>query len=384
MDFNFSDEQRQFRDSLERYVRQAYGFEKRREIIRSERGYSPEVWQQLAEIGALAIALPEAHGGFGGGAFDTQLVMEALGRGIVVEPYLATVVLGAGLIADAGSAAQQAELLPQVAGGELLLALAHGEPGSRYELANVATTARRDGSDYVLDGRKAVVLHGDVADRILVSARTRGAARDADGVSLFLVDAQAAGLTRLGYPTQDGQRAAELTLSKVRVPQSALIGTEHAALPAIEKAQDRAIAALCAEAVGNMAALIEATVGYLKTRKQFGVAIGSFQALQHRAVDMYLHAEQARSMAYLAAAKLDASPDERRQAISAAKVLVNQSARFVGQQAIQLHGGIGVTDELPVSHYFKRLTMITMLFGDVDHHLDRFGAGLAASEAAHR
>jgi len=378
MDFNFSDEQNQFRDALDRYIREAYGFEQRREIVRSEAGWSREVWQQLAEMGALGIALPEAHGGFGGNAFDTLLVMEALGRGLVVEPYLATVVLGAGLVADAASDAQQSDILPAVAGGERLLALAHDEPGSRFALSRVTTTAKKDGKAYVLDGHKAVVLHGDAADQLIVSARTAGGERDEQGISLFLVDAKADGVSRLRYPTQDGLRAADITLSNVRVGAEARIGAEAAALPLIEKAVDRGIAALCAEAVGCMSATIEATVGYLKTRKQFGVPIGSFQALQHRAVDMYLHAEQARSMAYLAAARIDAPREERRRAVSAAKVLVGNSARFVGQQAVQLHGGIGVTDELAVSHYFKRLTMITLALGDCDHHLALFSERLAA------
>lgn len=378
MNFNFSDEQRQFRDSLDRYVREAYSFDARRAIVASEQGWSAEIWQQLAEMGALAIALPEAHDGFGGGAFDTLLVMEALGRGMVVEPYLATVVLGAGLIADAGTAAQQAATLPRVAAGELQLSLAHSEGGSRYALSQVATTAVRDGDTYVLNGSKAVVLHGATADQLLVSARTSGKPRDEQGISLFLVDAKTAGVSVAGYPTQDGQRAAEVQLKNVRVAANALIGTEGQALAVIEKAIDRGIAALCAEAVGNMSAMIEATVGYLKTRKQFGVAIGSFQALQHRAVEMYLHAEQARSMAYLAAARLDGDAAARRHAVSAAKVLIAQSARYVSQQAVQLHGGIGVTDELAGSHYFKRLTMISQQFGDVDHHLDRFGALIAA------
>jgi pimeloyl-CoA dehydrogenase small subunit len=378
MDFNFTEEQRQFRDSLDRYLREAYDFEARREIIRSPAGWSRKQWQQLAELGALAIALPEDHGGFGGNAFDTLLVMESLGRAMVVEPYIATVVIGAGVIADAGTEAQKAALLPAIASGEQLLAFAHGEPRRRYGLTQVATTASRDGDGWVLKGRKSAVLHGDVAEQMLVSARTDGEVDSAQGISLFLVDATAAGLNRHGYPSQDGQRAADLHLDGVRVSPDALIGAEHAALPIIEKAIDAANVALCAEAVGNMGALIEQTVNYLKTRKQFGVPIGSFQALQHRAVDMYLHAEQARSMAYLAAAKLDAGVAERRRAVSAAKVLVSQSARFVGQQAVQLHGGIGVTDELAVSHYFKRLTMITMLFGDVDHHLALFGEQIAA------
>ncbi len=379
MDFNFSEEQRQFRDSLDRYLRDAYDFDTRRQILRSDAGWSPEQWQQLAELGALAIALPEDHGGFGGNAFDTLLVMESLGRAMVVEPYIATVVLGAGLIADAGSEAQKAELLPAVAGGELRLALACGESGPRYALHKVSTTARKDGDHWVLDGHKTAVLHGDVADRIIVSARTDGAIDAEQGISLFLVAADATGVRRHGYPTQDGQRAAEVHLDKVRVPADALIGTLHAGLPVLEKAVDAANVALCAEAVGNMGALIEATVNYLKTRKQFGMPIGSFQALQHRAVDMYLHAEQARSMAYLAAAKLDAGVDERRRAVSAAKVLVSQSARFVGQQAVQLHGGMGVVDELNVSHYFKRLTMINATFGDADHHLGLFSDMLLAA-----
>ncbi|MES0873954.1 acyl-CoA dehydrogenase family protein [Sinimarinibacterium thermocellulolyticum] len=378
MDFDFTDEQRQFRDSLERYLREAYDFDTRRAIMRSAEGWSRAQWQRLAELGALAIALPEDHGGFGGNAFDTLLVMQALGRALVVEPYLATVVLGAGVIADAGNEAQKAALLPGVGSGELLLAVALDEPRQRYAPTRIAMRARRDGDGWLLSGDKTAVLHGDIADQIIVAARTEGEVGDARGLSLFLVDAGAPGLRRRAYPTHDGQRAADLHFDQVRVDAKALIGAEHAALPVIEKAVDAANVALCAEAVGNMGALIEQTVHYLKTRKQFGVPIGSFQALQHRAVDMYLHAEQARSMVYLAAAKLDADVAERRRAVSAAKVLVSQSARFVGQQAVQLHGGIGVTDELPVSHYFKRLTMITMLFGDADHHLALFGAQMAA------
>ena len=373
MNFNFSEEQQQLRDTLDRYVRKDYGFEKRRAIINGNDGWSREVWAQLADLGVLAVGLPEEYGGLGGGPFDTLLVMEALGRGMVVEPYLATVVLGAGLLARAGSEAQKAEILPAVASGERRLALAHYERGGRYDLSRIETAARRDGDGWVLDGHKSVVLHGAAADRLLVSAKTPG------GISLFLVDAKAAGITRHDTPAQDGHRVAEVALKGVRIGNDALIGAEGAALPQIELALDHAIAALCAEAVGAMGSLIEATVGYLKTRKQFGVPIGSFQALQHRAVEMYLHAEQARSMSYLAADKLGASDAaERRRAISGAKVLVGNAARYVGQQAVQLHGGIGVTDELAVGHYFKRLTMITQLFGDTDHHLGLFSEAMAA------
>ncbi|SFF56734.1 pimeloyl-CoA dehydrogenase, small subunit [Fontimonas thermophila] len=378
MDFNFSDEQQQFRDSLMRYLREAYDFDARCAIVRTESGWSRAVWQQLAELGALGIALPDAYDGFGGDAFDTLLVMEAFGHALVVEPYLATVVLGAGVIADAGSDAQRAQVLPAVARGERLLALAYGEPAARYAPNHVSTTAKKQGDGWVLDGHKAVVWHGDAADQLIVSARTAGAVADAHGISLFLVDARAPGVVRHGYPTQDGLRAAEITLSGVRVDAEALIGVQDEGLAPLEKAIDRGIAAVCAEAVGAMQAAIEQTTAYLKTRKQFGVPIGSFQVLQHRAVDMYVHAEQARSMAYLAAAKLDAPRNERRRVLSAAKVLVGQAARYVGQQAVQLHGGIGVTNELAISHYFKRLTMLALAFGDVDHHLGRFGEYLEA------
>ncbi|AXQ28160.1 pimeloyl-CoA dehydrogenase small subunit [Solimonas sp. K1W22B-7] len=373
MNFNFSEEQQQLRDTLDRYVRKDYGFEKRRGIIHSTEGWSREVWAQLADLGVLSVGLPEEHGGLGGGPFDTLLVMESLGRGMVVEPYVATVVLCAGLVARAGSEAQQAALLPGVASGETRLALAHHERGGRYDLSRIETAARRDGDAWVLNGHKSVVLHGAAADQLLVSAKT------AAGISLFLVDAKAPGVSRRDTPAQDGHRVAEVTLKDVRVGSDALVGAEGAALPQIELALDHAIAALCAEAVGAMGSLIEATVTYLKTRKQFGVPIGSFQALQHRAVEMYLHAEQARSMSYLAADKLGATdPAERRRAISGAKVLVGNAARYVGQQAVQLHGGIGVTDELAVGHYFKRLTMITLLFGDVDHHVAQFGEAMTA------
>jgi len=314
--------------------------------------------------------LPEAHGGLGGNAVDTMVVMEVFGRGLVVEPYLATAVLGAGLVAEAGSDAQQAALLPKVAGGELLLAFAHDEPGTRYELNHVATSAKKPGDAYVLNGAKTVVLHGAQADTLIVSARTSGGERDDKGISLFLVDRKAAGVAVRDYPTHDGQRAADITLRNAR---GELLGKDGQATGPIEHARARAIAALCAEAVGNMAALVEITLAYIKTRKQFGVPIGSFQVLQHRMADMLMYVEQARSMMYLAANRADSTDvAERRRAIAAAKTLVGQAGRFVGQQAVQLHGGIGVTDEVNVSHYFKRLTLINATFGDADHHLGQF------------
>ncbi len=378
MDFKLSEEQGQLRDTLNRFVQKEYAFEKRREILRSPRGFSEPVWQQFADMGLLAIGIPEDHGGLGGNAFDTFVVMEALGRGLVVEPYLATVVLGAGTISRVGSA-QQTALLADVAAGKLKLALAHHEGSGRYDPGYVTATARRDGTGFKLNGAKTVVLHGDAADKLIVSARTSGKERDANGVSLFLIDAKMPGVSVRGYPTHDGQRAAEVTLKDVSAGADALLGTVDQGFAVVEQTLQAGIAALCAEAMGAMAALIELTLNYIKTRKQFGVPIGTFQVLQHRMADMLMHAEQARSMAYLAAAKVGSSDAaERRRIISAAKVTIGQAARYVGQQAVQLHGGIGVTDELAVSHYFKRLTLINATFGDADHHLGRFSDQMVA------
>ena len=311
-----------------------------------------------------------------------MIVMEAFGRGLVLEPYFATVVLGGGLIRRAGSAAQQTELIPLIAQGKLKLAFAHVERQSRWNLADVATTASPDGGSWVLNGAKSVVLHGDCADRILVTARVSGGRQDRDGIGLFLVEAGAPGVTRRGYPTQDGLRAAEITLDGARATP---IGEPGAALPVIEQVVDEAIAALAAEAVGVMAAMQETTLDYLKTRQQFGRAIGQFQALQHRAVDMLTAVEQARSMALFAAVMAgDADAAERRRAIAAAKVQIGRSGRHVGQEAIQLHGGIGMTMEYKVGHYFKRMTMIDQMFGDADQHLAELArlGGLFGNTAA--
>ena len=382
MDFRLSDEQTQLRDTLLRFVQKEYAFEKRKAILKSKEGISRDAWRQLAEMGLTALGLPEAHGGLPGNAVDTMVVMEVLGRGLVVEPYVATVVLGARIVALAGSEAQKAAILPKVADGSLLLALAYEEDGARYEANRVATTAKKQGDGYVLNGKKTVVLHGAQADTLIVSVRTSGGERDASGITLFVVDRAAPGVTVRDYPTHDGQRAADVTLANVKLGADARLGKEGAGLPVLERTLAYGCAALCAEAVGNMAALIELTLGYIKTRKQFGVPIGSFQALQHRMADMLMHAEQARSMMLLAAAKADAEDDaDRRRAIDAAKALIGQAGRFVGQQAVQLHGGIGVTDEASVSHYFKRLTLINATFGDADTHLARFSDALTPAAA---
>jgi alkylation response protein AidB-like acyl-CoA dehydrogenase len=373
MNFDFTEEQNQLREALSRLLERGYEFDKRKQIVASEAGYSREIWRQLAELGALSIALPEQHGGAGGSAVDTLVIMEALGRKLVVEPYVPAIVLGAGLVARAGSEAQRARLLPRIGDGQQLLALAHDEPDNRYELERVETRARADGAGYVLDGHKTVVLGGAAADTLIVSARTAGEPGDPAGVSLFLVDASAPGVTRRGYATQDGHRAADVTLSGVKVSGDALLGPAGGGIALVEHALAHGIAAVCAEALGIMAVLVDLTSSYVKTRKQFGVPIGQFQVLQHRLADMLMRVEQARSMAYLIATTVDsADATQRRRVTAAAKALVSQAARFVGQGAIQLHGGIGITDEAPVSHYFKRLTIITLTFGDADHHLARF------------
>jgi pimeloyl-CoA dehydrogenase small subunit len=370
MDFDLTDEQRLLKDSVDRLIGDQYQFEQRKRYLAAADGWSRDAWKQYAELGLLGLPFAEQFGGFGGGPVETMIVMEAFGRGLVLEPYFATVILGGGLLRRAGTAAQQQALIPEIVQGKLKLAFAHVERQSRYDLADVATTARLDGAVWVLDGAKSVVLHGDCADRLLVTARVSGERRDRAGVGLFLIDASAPGVTRRGYPTQDGLRAAEVTLSGVRVAAGDVLGEAGAALPAIEHVMDEAIAALCAEAVGAMQVMHETTLEYLKTRQQFGRPIGQFQVLQHRSVDMLVALEQARSMAMFAAVMAgEEDATERRRAMAAAKVQIGRSGKHIGQEAIQLHGGIGMTMEYKVGHYFKRMTMIDMLFGDADTHL---------------
>lgn len=382
MDFALSEEQMLLRNSVERLFADQYAFEARKRYAQEPGGFSRALWRQYAELGLLGLPFSEEHGGSAGGPVETMIVMDAIGRALALEPYLATVVLAGGLLQLGGNDALRGELIPQIAGGDLILAFAHGERQARYDLADVATTARRDGSGYVLDGAKSLVLHGDSAQRFVVSARVGGGQREQDGLALFLVDAAAPGVSTRGYDTVDGQRAAEVTLAGVRVGADAVIGEAGAAFPLIERTADAAMTALTAEAVGAMAAMHEITVDYIKTRKQFGVTIGSFQALQHRAADMLVALEQARSMALLATVMVgEDDRRERRAAIAAAKVQIGRSGRFVGQQAIQLHGGIGMTMEAKVGHYFKRLTTIDTMFGDADYHLGLLAAsgGLIAA-----
>jgi pimeloyl-CoA dehydrogenase small subunit len=371
MDFELSDEQKLLKDSVESLLADRYGFEARKGYMQERDGFSRAMWKQYAELGLLALPFEEKYGGIGGSAVDTMLVMEAFGRALVIEPYLAAVVLSGSLLRIGGSDNQRDAYLPKIATGDLTMSFAHAEQQSRYTLSDVKTTARKDGDNYILDGAKTLVLHGDSANTFIVSARANGDRRDTSGLALFIVDANANGLARRGYATTDGQRTAEVTLTNVRVSADAALGKPGDAFALIEKVIDAAIAAQCAEAVGAMSVMHEMTVDYLKTRKQFGVPIGNFQVLQHRAAEMLIALEQARSMAMLAA--ITAEDDDaaaRRKAISAAKVQICNSGRLIGQQATQLHGGIGMTMEYAVGHYFKRVTAIAATFGDVAHHLD--------------
>jgi alkylation response protein AidB-like acyl-CoA dehydrogenase len=377
VDFRYSEEQLALQDTLQRFISRDYDFAHRRALVGSALGFSAEAWARYAELGLLALPFPEEFGGLGGTGVDVMAVMEQVGQGLLLEPYVSTVVLCGGLIRDAASESIKQSILPRVAAGQLQMALAAYEAAGRYDLAHVACAAVEAGGGWVLSGRKAVVLDAPSANYFLVSARSAGQVGDTEGISLFLVARDAPGVTTLPYPTQSGGRAADLQLTDVS--PEALIGVPGRALGIIERAVDSAIAALCAEALGIVTALNQATLNYLKTRKQFGVAIGAFQALQHRMAEMIIAAEQTRSMAIIAAVHVNLDDGaKRRRAISGAKAYVGQAGRFVGQQAVQLHGAMGVVDDLIVSHYFKRLTMIDMSLGDADFHLARFSDALGA------
>ena len=380
MDFSFTEEQRLLRDSLSSFLSDRYDADSRRKAIGTESGWRPELWKALAEeVGILGAALPEDLGGLGGGPVDTMVVMTELGRALVIEPFLETVVIGAGLLRryDAPVAREAVE---QIIAGELITALAWGEPTGRYDAADVSTTARRADGGWRLDGRKAVVSAAPWASKLLVTARTSGNQRDASGVSLFLIDKSQAGVSTRDYPTVDGRRASELTLEGVALGDDALLGAEGSALSDVEAVLDEARAALCAEACGVLSELVRQTVDYTKQRRQFGTPIASFQVLQHRMVDMFIEAEQTVSMTYMATLKLDLPAAERAAAVSAAKAFVGRACTNVGQWAVQTHGGIGLTQELALSHYFKRATMIEQALGSSDFHLRRYQA-IRADEA---
>jgi len=375
LNFEFSDEQRQLHEVVERYLGEQYRFDRYQAIKRSAAGWDPEVWRGLAELGVLAITVPTEQGGLGFGPLETLAMMGDCGRSLLLEPVLASAVIATAALRAFANEAPAAELLTAMATGEKIAVLAHFESGARFESQWVTTRARKAGERYRLDGHKGVVMHAGAAETLLVSARTAGEAGDAQGVSLFLVPRAASGVTLDIYPTVDGQRAADVYLKGVEVPVASRLGPEGGALAAVEAALDIGLAALCADAVGVMQALVDATIEYVRMRQQFGQPIGRFQALQHRIADMLIHLEQARSMSYLAALRCTAeNVAERRRALSAAKAVIGQAGRFVGQQAVQLHGGMGMTDELVVSHWFKRLTGAQLMFGDSDTHLQRYAA----------
>jgi pimeloyl-CoA dehydrogenase small subunit len=375
MDFSFSEEQTLLQDTIARFIQNDYPFASRQEVIKDETGFSAANWRIFAELGWLGVPFDEEDGGFGGQSIESMIMWEQFGKGLLVEPILATVVLAGGAIKIGGSKAQKAAYLPGIIDGSTQAALAYVEPQGRFNLADLTTTATRDGDGYVLNGYKAVVLNGPAADWMVVSARTSGEQRDAVGVSLFIVPADAQGLSRRDYPTVDAFRASEVTIENVKVGADALLGEEGGGLVVLQQAIDEGTLAVGAEAVGCMEVLYKDTVEYCKTREQFGQPIGKFQVLQHRMVDMFMEHEQAKSLMFMAAMRLEEGYNrEAQKAVSAFKVQVGKSGRFVGQNAVQLHGGMGMTDELNVGHYFKRLTMVDTLFGNVDFHLKRFGS----------
>ena len=380
MDFRLNEEQQMLQDTVARLVRGEYSFEKRLEYSETELGFSESFWKQLGELGLMAVPFPEELGGFGGTGVEVQSVMTELGRGLCIEPYLQSVVLGGGLISQAGNEKQKEQWLAGIATGETQLAVGLQEPQSFYNTNDVETTAEKTDSGYVLNGRKAVVIGGHSANLLVVSARTSGSSRDASGISLFVIDANADGLERRSYPTIDGAKGCDLLLNNVKVGADALLGSEGEAADAIEYQVGRAISALCGEAVGVMEVACDLTLDYLKQRKQFGVPIGKFQVLQHRMADMMSELEQARSMAIFAASVADEpQSDERRRVIAAAKNVISRSAQFISEKGVQSHGGIGMTWEYNFAHYAKRLVMINHQLGDDDFHLERYAALLEAN-----
>ncbi len=375
MDFSFTEEQTLLQESVSRFMQNDYGFEARQKNASTEQGFSAENWQTFAELGWLGVPFSEADGGFGGGAIETALMSEQFGRGLLIEPFLATVILAGGVIKHGGSEEQKSQYLPGIIDGSKHAALAFVEPQARFNIADITTTATADGDGYVLNGYKAVVLNGPQADFLVVSARTSGEQRDEDGVSLFVMDAATAGISRRDYPTVDAFRASEITFENVKIGADSLIGEAGKGLPILQQAIDDGVLSVGAEAVGCMEVLYKDTVEYCKQREQFGQPIGKFQVLQHRMVDMFMEHEQSKSLMFMAAMRMaEGYGAEAQKAVSAFKVQVGKSGKFVGQNAVQLHGGMGMTEELNIGHYFKRLTIIDTLFGNVDFHLQRFGA----------
>jgi pimeloyl-CoA dehydrogenase small subunit len=372
MDFAFTSEQDMLRDTVARLIREQYDFETRRKVAKTEAGWRPAMWAQFAELGLLGASFPEADGGFGGGPIEAMIISEEFGKGLVIEPYLQAVIIGGGFLRHGGSAAQKEENLPALIGGERIYAFGYSEPTSRFDLNDVSTTAKKDGKGFTLNGHKAVVIGAPFASHLIVTARTSGGQRDTSGITIFLVPKNAKGVSTRDYPTVDGLRASEVYLENVSVGADAVIGEVDGGLPLVEKVVDEAIAALCAEAVGCFKVLNEATLQYSKTRKQFGQPIGNFQVLQHRMVDMFMAGEQSISMTYMVTLKLEEADRQRKLAASGAKVQIGKAGKLISQEAVQIHGGMGMTDELNVGHFFKRITMIESQFGNTDWHLRRY------------
>ena len=374
MDFSFTDEQTLLQETVARYVQNDYDFESRQKNAQLSNGFNPDNWNTFAELGWLGVPFSEEDGGFGGSAVDTMILMEQFGRALVVEPFLPSVIMAGGALKAGGSAEQKESLLASIIDGSVQAAFAYAEPNSRFNLADVSTTATAEGEGYKISGDKAVVLNAQNADKLIVVARTSGEQRDEQGISVFIVDAKAQGVSRRDYPTVDALRASEICFENVSVTKGDLVGEAGAGFAIVEQVIDDAILAVGAEAVGAMEVLYKDTVEYCKTREQFGQPIGKFQVLQHRMVDMFMEYEQSKSILYMAAIRMDEGYGPAAQkAISALKVQIGKSARFVGQSAVQLHGGMGMTEELNIGHYFKRLTIILTLFGNADFHLKRFG-----------
>ena len=372
MDFTFNEEQSLIQDQVDQFVQKEYDWETRQSLSNSELGFGEDNWKKFAELGWLGISVSEDSGGFGGSAIESMLIMEAFGKGLVVEPFLETVIMAGGLIDDYGSDQQKSSFLEPAIAGEMHLALAYAEPQSRFNLSDVVTEARADGDNFIINGYKSVVMNGPSADQIIVSARTSGTQLDENGISLFIVDANTSGLDKTNYKTVDGRRASDLTFENVSVTKENLIGDQDKGFDILDSAIDKAILAISAEAVGAMEVLYKTTVEYTKTREQFGTAIGKFQVLQHRMVDMFMEYEQCKSLLYMATMKHEEKAEDAKKAISGLKYQVGKAGKFIGQQAVQLHGGMGVTDELNVGHYFKRLTTVGTIFGNTDYHLKKY------------
>ena len=373
MDFSFNEEQTLLRNTIQSFIQDNYDFNKRTEIVKSEEGMKIENWKLFSDLGLLGLPFSEDDGGLGFGPVELMIVAEEFGKGLVVEPYIQTIVTCGGFLKRA-SEKQRHEYIPKIISGEDIWAFAYAEPQGRYNLNDLTTKASKEGDNYILNGYKCVVSAAPWSKKLIVSARTSGDQRDEEGISLFILDKNSSGISLRDYPTVDGSRASEIILEDVKVSSENIIGEEGKASKLIEQVVDESIAAVCAEAIGAMGVLNEATVEYCKTRKQFGQPIGKFQVLQHRMVDMFMQYEQSVSMTYMVNLKLHEEYSERRKAASGAKVQICKAAKFIGQSAIQLHGGMGMTDELNVGHYFKRLSMIENLFGNIDHHLKKYAS----------